>query len=364
MTRHSPVPRDFIPQLDGVRGIAIILVVTYHYWGYLPVFAAGWSGVDLFFVLSGYLITSRLVAVQHRPHPLQQFYTNRALRILPLYFGTLLMFYLGFHLLVRHQNSPLFEFYNQHWISYLLFVQNWLLPHVNETRPVFLLHFWSLAVEEQFYLIWPVFLYTFWTKKYFTTAVFLIVGLILIARTAIYFHYPVWRAKDIDYYITFCRMDAFFIGGLLFLFQSRHKAGQFIPYFILAFLLTAGGIWFSGNAKNNNAFFCTIGYTFLDISFAGLLYAAINHSRQWLSQVLNYRWLRFTGKISYGLYIFHWIVLQVLEPKITQHVFLPAGLGNRTAFFLSSCICLVISYLISIISYNYFESFFLRRKLR
>ena len=364
MTRHAPVPRDFIPQLDGVRGLAIILVITFHYWGYLPVFSLGWSGVDLFFVLSGYLITSRLIAVQHREHPLRKFYTNRALRILPLYYGSLIVFYLGFHLLVSKENYHLFEFYDQHWISYVLFVQNWILTNVNQTRPYFLIHFWSLAVEEQFYLIWPIFLYSFWQKKYFTTAVFLLIAIIMAARTAIYFHYPVWRGRDIDYYTTFCRMDAFLIGGSLFLFQSHGKARQFVPYFLLAFFLTAGGVWLSGNAKNNNAFFCTIGYTLLDISFAGLLFAALNNSQKWLSIFFNYKWLQFTGKISYGLYIFHWILLQVLEPKIAQHLFRPAGLSDRTAFFFSSCICVAISYLISVISYFYFEWYFLQRKVR
>ena len=104
MTSQTTVIKQYIPQLDGIRGLAIILVISFHYLGNIPIFSFGWCGVDLFFVLSGYLITSRLITLQKQKNHLIKFYTNRALRILPLYYLTLIIFYAGFNLLVKKEN--------------------------------------------------------------------------------------------------------------------------------------------------------------------------------------------------------------------------------------------------------------------
>ena len=227
MTNQPIVLRKNIPQLDGVRGLAIIMVVSFHYFGYISIFSFGWCGVDLFFVLSGYLITSRLIATENQKNRFLKFYTNRALRILPLYFLVLIIFYIGFNLLVKKENLSLFDLYRYNWISFVLFFQNWTLMHYGNIQENFLEHFWSLAIEEQFYLVWPFFLYTFRQHKYFYKLVFLLVILIILTRTSLYILYPAWKDYRHYFYNTFCRMDAFLIGGCLFLVQKKYKANKF-----------------------------------------------------------------------------------------------------------------------------------------
>ena len=364
MTSQTTVIKGHIPQLDGIRGLAIILVISFHYWGNIPIFSFGWCGVDLFFVLSGYLITSRLIALQQQKNSLQKFYINRALRILPLYYLTLIIFYAGFNLLVRNQNFYLFDFYNRNWLSFALFFQNWTFMHTG-IKENFLEHFWSLAVEEQFYLMWPFFLYLTWQKKFFFKLIFFIIILIILTRTFLYFQYPEWSDYRRYFYNTFCRMDAFLIGGCLYFFQKNDKAKKFVAFYPMAAMAIVAGIYFTKNASGiANPFISTIGFTLIAIAFAGLIYGASSNSSKFLSTIFNYAWLRFTGKISYGLYIFHWLVLRTLEPRF-ENCLLKCGYFNeQAANGISLFVCLLITYLISIVSYFYFETYFLKRKVR
>lgn len=365
MTSQTTVMKGHIPQLDGIRGLAILLVISFHYWGNIAVFSFGWCGVDLFFVLSGYLITSRLIALQQQKNSLKKFYINRALRILPLYYLTLLIFYVGFNLLVKKQNFFLFNFYNHNWLSFGLFCQNWSLIFYHGVKENFLDHFWSLAVEEQFYILWPFFLYTFWNKKYFYKLVFVIIILIIITRSLIYIKYPEWSDYRHYFYNTFCRMDAFLIGGCLFLLQKENKAKQYTRYCFAAVIILILGIYFTGNAGGiANPFISTAGFTLIAIMFAGLIYAASSNSLKLISIIFNYRWLKFIGKISYGLYIFHWIVLRILELKMEQELVRYFHFNSAIAHAMSLFVCLAISYFISVISYFYFELYFLKRKVR
>jgi peptidoglycan/LPS O-acetylase OafA/YrhL len=363
MGSQTTVIKKHIPQLDGIRGLAIILVVSYHYSGNYPVFSFGWCGVDLFFVLSGYLITSRLIDLEKQKNPLLKFYTNRALRILPLYYLTLIIFYAGFNLLVRKENMYLFDFYKHNWAGFVLFFQNWSIIHYDGVKENYLNHFWSLAIEEQFYLIWPFFLYQFAQKKFFYKLIFIIILLILLTRTFLYIQYP--GIDNFKYFFcnTFCRMDSFLTGGCLFLFQKSNKAKQFARFGLAAFFIIIAGIYFTGNSNVSNPFISTIGFSLIAIAFAGLIHAASNNSSGIISVLFNYRWLRFTGKISYGLYIFHWIVLIALESRLEQGLSQFTSFNNRLAHGLSLLICLTISYSISVISYFYFEMYFLKRKV-
>jgi peptidoglycan/LPS O-acetylase OafA/YrhL len=364
MSGQTTIIKGYIPQLDGIRGLAIILVVSFHYFGYIPLFSFGWCGVDLFFVLSGYLITSRLIASQKQKDHLKKFYINRALRILPLYYLTLILFYAGINLLLKKENFHSFDFYRSNWISFALFFQNWTFIHSGQVKENFLDHYWTLAVEEQFYLVWPFFLYYFHKQKYFYKLVFVLVLLIIMLRIFLYVQYPQWQDYRHYFYNTFCRMDAFLIGGCLFLLQKNNKASRFTGYYFGAFLVVILGMFFIGDMSHVNPFISTIGYTLIAITFAGLIHTVSENSSKFLSIIFNYKWIRFTGKISYGLYIFHWILLIALESRVQQWLLKFIHFSNQRAHLLSLIICLAISYIISVISYFYFELYFLKQKVR
>src|SRR5882724_2441759 len=140
-------------QLDVLRGIAVLVVMIYHSCGNVPslhlvsVFRYGWTGVDLFFVLSGFLITGILLQTKNTQNYFLNFYARRALRIWPLYFCILALGFLVIPLFQPHLRSMIFE-QCRPWQAYLFFVQNVLVPESGKFGPLEIT--WSLCVEEQF----------------------------------------------------------------------------------------------------------------------------------------------------------------------------------------------------------------------
>ncbi len=168
---HTRPARD--AALDGLRGIAILLVFVFHYGGglrstHLAVRAfgyltqAGWVGLELFFALSGYLITGLLWENLPRPHALRNFYARRALRILPVYYGALVAAAVA----ALARGAHFFRLWPL--LLYVGFLQNIPALVYNSLRyppPLPLNHLWSLAVEEQFYLLWPFLLLAAGTRR-------------------------------------------------------------------------------------------------------------------------------------------------------------------------------------------------------
>ena len=126
-TGNTDSEKKHIPQLDGLRGIAILFVISYHYFGFMKVFGLGWSGVDLFFVLSGYLITSRLLDSRNTSSYFWRFYKNRILRIFPLYYLVLITFLVAILTLPKNQHLVTLSYYTQHWAGFFFFFQNWIM---------------------------------------------------------------------------------------------------------------------------------------------------------------------------------------------------------------------------------------------
>src|SRR5215469_16350920 len=147
-----------MPQLDALRGLAVIAVLIHNtgrdlYTGFLT--RNGWMGVDLFFVLSGFLITGILLDTKNSDGYFRNFYARRCLRIWPLYYCTLFFMFVVVPLVRPSEAHQIFEPRSMPWWSYFVYLQNFLVPSI--TRATGLLGVtWSLAVEEQFYLVWPL----------------------------------------------------------------------------------------------------------------------------------------------------------------------------------------------------------------
>src|SRR5690348_11217200 len=172
VTSRPAGPR-YIPELDGIRGIAILGVIAFHfglftidshnllYSVYGSVVGLGWAGVDLFFVLSGCLITRILLDTRNSGHYFRSFYMRRVLRILPLYYFSVFVFFCVV-LPVGYAVAP-GSFSSHEWARVAPSESLWYWLHLSNWRSAFgilqtspLTHFWSLAIEEQFYLVWPV----------------------------------------------------------------------------------------------------------------------------------------------------------------------------------------------------------------
>ncbi|HMH33945.1 MAG TPA: acyltransferase, partial [Puia sp.] len=351
-----------IPALDGLRGLAILLVLSFHYSGSTGKFNLGWSGVDLFFVLSGFLITGKLVDSANGRGYFSHFYRNRILRIFPLYYLILILFFTAVFFLAKNEHGQVLSPYREHWLSYFIFTENWTFISFGQDK--YLAHFWSIAMEEQFYIFWPFLIYFFTNKKGLLSTLLVAIPCIVLLRIFLLSQNPSRSGSPDIFFNSFCRMDSFIMGALV---SISIRTGQMILMkwvrliSLISLLLVVLGILVY-NAKAVNPFFSTIGITLLAVFYACLLYMAIQPGTGLFIQFLIIPFLRFCGKISYGLYIFHWPILLILGTKLNNWGALQMPGHLFLVHLLSILICLLTTFMISAVSFYYFESYFLRLK--
>jgi peptidoglycan/LPS O-acetylase OafA/YrhL len=337
--------QERLPQLDGVRGIAILLVIMHNTQRYpLPhlehLFDSGWMGVDLFFVLSGFLITSILLGTKESEGYFKNFYARRCLRIWPLYYALLfLMFVLVPHVRPSYA-SIIFGARSSPWWAYPLFLQNFLVPiPASAAGPLGVT--WSLAIEEQFYLAWP------WAVRYCLSSQLrrIAVGVICLsplARLYLSFHHVVIYSN------LFCRLDGLMAGALLALTvrsQTLHPHSSIRLAWVS--LLLAAPLALLTDTLNAR----WIVHSIAVVAAASFVYLALFSAQKWLQVVLTSRFLVYTGTISYGLYLLHKIPFDVAQ---TFH------LGGHPLPVL--LIGLVSSYALAALSWSMLEQPFLGLK--
>jgi peptidoglycan/LPS O-acetylase OafA/YrhL len=340
----------YIPALDGIRGIAILAVILHHCRYLLnpsfpfqhrlvKLFELGWCGVVLFFVLSGFLITGILVDSRTSPHYFSTFYARRFLRIFPLYYGYLALTFVGLRIFQAAAGgiNPLAHISPWWYVGYL---QNFR-PNTSIVDP-FLGHLWSLAVEEQFYLVWPllILLLSRGALAWICTA---FVPLSL----AIRFHYA-GHSSALDAFantFTPASLDALACGALVAL-AVRSPVWRGRAALIAHPLLLASMIWFcilgwrAGGLFEYLYLIQTWGITALTLLFAALVFIAATSRGGVAAAFLQLRGLRFTGKISYGLYVLHPLVMALLIPVFAA---VPATAGIDLALNLEKILLVLLT---------------------
>lgn len=360
MTVTTTYPNKHIPFLDGLRGLAIILVLLYHCFPNLSIAKFGWVGVDLFFILSGFLITGILLDTKQNPHYFKNFFIRRALRIFPLYYLLLILVFF----IIPVFSTPLLgnlEYYQQNQIYFWAYIQNWLYSVDGFPENFTLHHLWSLGVEEQFYIFWPFIVY-FCNQKFLIKAT-----IILIIFSIIFRHYGhhLGLVFPYQYVHILSRMDALLLGALvlqLFRISPNLLKKLSIPVLILT---TTVIIVYIGVNKTVDFWYLTPIYTFIGLFFASIIAVLICDFRVSVPAklLLSNAILNWFGKYSYGLYIIHYplyfIGLKYLSPTIIKSGFsvLVSGLINGLACIFFSCI-------LAYISFNLFEVKFINLKER
>lgn len=348
--------REYFPALDGLRGIAILLVLFSHHFSFFPYTGAiGYYGVDLFFVLSGFLITDILLRTRNRGDYFKSFYYRRALRIFPVYYLILLLFFLGGPFLDAVVTQ--YDYYRNHWPMLWFHLNNFLIIfYPNDSSGRVFVHFWSLSLEEQFYLIWPFLVYWITPGRKMVAVIISVIAVTIIGRFIIWYQleegYVYWSA------INNLRIDCLATGALLALlrflypgkFQTKFIAFVFAILLLHVVILTIKFLFVPAIPH-----YLIIGITSF-CGVAGLLIIYCIKPGSTGSFFAN-PVLKFTGKISYGLYIYHFPVY-VLGKNYLEPLFTPNRLTTTMIGLITAC----IAFGISTVSYYYFERRFLELK--
>jgi peptidoglycan/LPS O-acetylase OafA/YrhL len=302
-----------ILQLNGMRALAIGLVLVTHFWMYPDgqtllnrLAAAGWLGVQLSFVLSGFLITKLLWRARAEPRYYLNFYARRSLRIFPLYYLllTLVFFGLAFFVTIPQTLDDTSWMYWLYLSNFAIASDGWELFLTDVT--------WSLAVEEQFYLVWPL-LIRYFSRSGMVRFCVAVILLAPLARTILWSpDHWMWVHMMMP-----LRADAFAVGALIALIPPERLQPHARRVFLL-FGGTALVLVLSGNFSRASMFASTLGYSLIAIAAgAGLLLGMQSRIFAWPPFVRM-------GTVSYGIYLLHPLCLMVTSTLLAS-----AGFGAR-----------------------------------
>lgn len=382
-TAGQPERLPWNPALEGIRGCAVLLVLMFHFLDADPhrgiiasifkIAAAGWVGVDLFFVLSGFLITTILLRSKQSNNRFRDFYRRRVRRIFPLYYGVLVVVLILAPLLGAARTPGVTAILHEQEYFWL-FASNFMTTYGNADW-LSVGHFWSLAIEEQFYLLWPAIVFLGSRRQAVFTAAGAVaasVSLRLGFQVAALFDPMLAEARHWAFAWTPCRFDALAVGALVALAStdpdSRHqleRAGRIAALIclpLMAWLVWKDLLREARGVPGSPFQFALVVLTFffLAIAFGALIIEAtradVARPVKWLAS----RPFRVLGKYSYGIYVFQGLLAPFFRRMLPPEQ-LAASLGSRdAAAYLFFFICSLLSLACAILSWHLYESRFLR----
>jgi peptidoglycan/LPS O-acetylase OafA/YrhL len=357
----------YLPALDGVRACAVLAVMMFH--GGIPYMDGGFMGVDTFFVLSGFLITSLLIGEwrQSLTIKLGAFWTRRARRLLPALL--MMMLFVAFFASVIVPKGT-YGALRLDALSTLLYVSNWHFilvnsNYFNETAASSpLLHTWSLAVEEQFYVIWPlVVLGVMHFTKSLRALFALCCAAAIASATWMYVLYDGGLNTNRVYLGTDTRSQCLFIGcalavGLVLVTQRSHEEGRLAKGELwrpkgragtqlcgaIGIVGAAGAVGLWVLTTSTSSFPYSGGFFLIGLAVAGVILAAVAAPRSIVPRVLSLAPVRYVGRISYGLYIWHWPIFIWLDHSRT-------GLYGYELF----AVRVLVTFAVSVVSFHLVE---------
>lgn len=349
-----------IAEVDGLRAVAALSVFAVHAFA-APVIVrfthGGWAGVDLFFVISGYLITSILLGMRDDPEYFKNFYMRRTLRIFPPYYAFFLICFVGTLLAGPHSISP------RLWLTFLLYgtsltvIRHWFAGAISHVPvPMRAIHVtWSLSIEELFYLLWAPAVRFLKERQLLQ----LIAGAIVIA--------PIvrWGVRDFgghaEYYFFPARFDSLAFGALLAILRRSGKLKSIPGYAAALSSLITAFLLIVITDPQEQKWFAIIGYSIIALNMTVLLAYVLEHagSADLLCRVLRSRVFVRVGTISYMFYLLHLFVLLMYPPMsgvVPSHPWLGRTMHLMLSFF--------TIYLLAELSWKFFETPILRLKSR
>jgi peptidoglycan/LPS O-acetylase OafA/YrhL len=362
-----------LPGLDGVRGVAILLVMALHFVGdatartfgqrlAVKMASYGLLGVDLFFVLSGFLITGLLLDSKSGEHYFRNFYARRTLRIFPLYYLVL-----GFLFIVLPWLTPLtpaLDEARRHQIWVWTYTSNFYIAAKGSWAALtYVSHFWSLAIEEHFYLVWPLVVFSVRRE-----ALERICAVVLVAGLGLRISLVLAGVSELSVSVlTPCRIDTLCVGALLAALCRRDDGAEALVRRSLSAMLTLGGAILAVSAwcasvKIGLPVLHEIRNSLYALFFGALVLMSLQLRPNALARAFQSRPLRFFGKYSYGLYVYHCILAYYLVERRAEDRF-DALLGSHSvAIAAKAAFSVAVSVAVAVLSYELFEKRFLALK--
>ncbi|MCX6131053.1 MAG: acyltransferase [Proteobacteria bacterium] len=371
--------KGHIPALDGIRGFAIIMVMMTHFFGKAPasnfiermvgIFSGyGTISIDLFFVLSGFLITGILLDTKAKPNFFKNFYIRRTLRIFPLYYAVLTVIFLILPLIPWFQ-GPILNRMGEGQLWAWLYLYNFYIASIGSWTVVpYISHFWSLAVEEQFYLVWPLCAY------YMSITSFKKLNLYLIVFASLLHLYLEIQGVNpiVIHVMTLTRLSALCIGGLIAILlreESAISGGKvwaqklawkvFLAAVLGKFLIVLVNKLYPALHSPLEALRTL---TWLGV-FAALHLAAVSASNQsLLIRAFNLRVFLHLGKYSYGIYVFHHFIMGAFHQYDTANWLFTYVPDHFYVEMMIGTVGMLASVLVAQASFHGFEKPFLSLK--
>ena len=350
--RVSPVDfRTRMPALDGLRGMAILLVFLYHYAGgsdqhpaslvlkgMYAITGLGWMGVDIFFVLSGFLITGILYDTRNDLGYFRKFYARRTLRIFPIYY-----LYVALVAVAGVAMGIHWRWLQASFLFYVGFPVALAWQQIIPASPYLrVTHLWSLCVEEQFYLLWPLLIRLLSSSRRILAACAVILIAAPLLRVGVWASgtlSPAWAYASLP-----CRMDDLAIGASLaiLLRGSGGKHAKNAAPFVLFGSLAALAVLLldSGSVSHDAPGVFTLGYSLIAMIAGSILVLGVT-SEGVITSVLKQPELRLLGKYSYGFYLYHFPLVAVMDPakplliRLFHSAILAKGIFVVFGFFLN-----------------------------
>jgi peptidoglycan/LPS O-acetylase OafA/YrhL len=384
MTTSAAKPSDTaaqrrIPELDGLRGTAILSVVVWHYFYFSPdpshrstdllhnlyiyferCIAIGWSGVDLFFVLSGFLIGGILLNVRDSSSYFRTFYIRRFFRIVPIYYVWIILFIL-LAACSSHAGRPYSSFGQPRtWYEvgvHFFFVQNLVFLNYSGLAGAWFIAAWSLAVEEQFYLVAP-FIVRLFSHRALSWFLILIILLAPCLRISIPRWLPSTGTFDLGYVLMPCRADSLSLGMLLAIIWRKQQSFAMLEnnrrtLYTLFVIFLVGSIALNFYLPSHNSVALqSISFSWLAVFFSLLILVTLISPGGPFGCLFRMNWLRELGRVSYCIYLIHQVV-----NRLCHGVFLasPSDSPANWKTVAIPMVAIVTSYAIARLSWIYFE---------